>query len=274
MDYVDLHIHSKYSDGTLTPEEIVRSARARGVGLISVCDHNEIRGTLQVMSLSEEAKLRCIPGVEIDALFGGQDIHILCYGADLTNRWLLTCITHARDRLDNMSRQLLLNMVGDYPQLNMEEYEAFSHNFRLGGWKMLQYLCHKGITVRLRDGLPLYERYGVLYAEAGFDSAQHVVEAIHQAGGRAVLAHPGVIYPTDRISQFVQHVEKVMDQGLDGIECYYPRHSPGITRALLEICQQRNAMVTAGSDCHGAFNHSEIGQTRTPLSALALDNLL
>ena len=273
MNLADLHIHSMYSDGTLKPAEIVDMARARGVRLISVCDHNEIQGTLETAVLAQNAGIDFISGVEMDAIYNGLDMHILCYGADLENTELRACIRHARRRLDEMSDALLQRMIEDYPQLDGNEYAHFTHDFRLGGWKMLQYLMHKGITARLRDGFPLYERYGVRYCDAGFDTAQNVICAIHAAGGCAVLAHPGVVFPSESLSAFIQCVDTAMDMGLDGVECYYPRHSSGMQRALVELCRRRGALITAGSDCHGAFGHNEIGQTRTPVAQLTLGKL-
>ena len=273
MGFADMHIHSIYSDGTLSPEEIVRTARASGVELISVCDHNEVRGTLEAMSLAKAAGLKCVSGVEIDAIFEGVDIHILCYGARLEDSELLARIRHARTMLDGMSTELLQRMLPDYPQLSAEEFDAWVHDTSRGGWKMLQYLQAKGVTPDMMSALPLYERYGVTYAAAGFDAAEDVIRAIHGAGGRAVLAHPGVIFPTENLRDFAARVEAAMELDLDGIECYYPRHSAGIARCCLEICSRRGAMITAGSDCHGAFNHNEIGQTRTPVSSLVLNGM-
>ena len=274
MDFADLHIHSIYSDGTLSPAEIVRTARANGVGLISVCDHNEVRGTLETAQLARAAGLKYILGVEIDAIFEDIDIHILCYGARLDDPELLTRIRHARRMLDGMSTELLARMLPEHPQLDMAEYEAYAHDTSRGGWKMLQYLHAKGVTPDMKSALPLYDRYGVTYATAGFDAAEDVIRAIHGAGGRAVLAHPGVVFPTDNLRDFAARVEAAMELGLDGIECHYPRHSAGVTRVCAGICRRRGAMITAGSDCHGAFNHNEIGQTRTPMDALCLNDLI
>ena len=273
MGFADMHIHSIYSDGTFSPAEIVRTARASGVELISVCDHNEIRGTLEAMALARATGLKCVSGLEIDAIFEGLDIHILCYGARLEDPALLERIRHARARLDGMSAELLRRMRPEYPQLDEAELDAWTHDTSRGGWKMLQYLQAKGVTPDLMSALPLYERYGVTYAAAGFDPAEDVIRAIHGAGGRAVLAHPGVVFSTENLRDFAARAEAAMDLGLDGIECYYPRHSAGVARVCLEICRRRGAMVTAGSDCHGAFNHNEIGQTRTSVDALALNDL-
>ena len=273
MGFADMHIHSVYSDGSLTPAEIVRTARANGVQLISVCDHNEVRGTLETVTLARAAGLQSIAGVEIDAIFQGIDIHILCYGARLDDARLLGRIQYARKQLSDMSTELLARMKPDFPQMDLEEYETSAHDTSRGGWKMLQYLQAKGIAADMKSAIPFYERYGVTYAEAGFDAAEDVIRAIHDAGGRAVLAHPGVIFSTESLRDFAAQVEAAMELELDGIECYYPRHSAGVTRCCLEICGRRGAIITAGSDCHGAFNHNEIGQTRTSIDMLALNEL-
>lgn len=274
MAFADMHIHSLYSDGSYSPEEIVRIARASNVELISICDHNEVRGALAAAPIARAAGLKYLCGVEIDAIHRDIDIHILCYGADFNDAALLDRIHHARWALDEMSVELLRRMRKDYPQLSMEEFEAFKHDTRRGGWKMLQYLQHKGVTNDLRGGFPLYERYNVTYAAAGFAPAEEIIAAIHAAGGRAILAHPGVVFPTGRLTQFEAYLEECMDLRLDGVECYYARHSAGITRSCLDICRRRGALITAGSDCHGAFNHNEIGQTKTPVELLNLGDLL
>lgn len=274
MAFADMHIHSVYSDGTFTPAEIVRRARSSGVELISICDHNQIQGTLEAEPLARAAGLKYVSGVEIDAIHEGADIHILCYGANLADEALLGHIRKARRILDGMSTELLVRMRKDYPCLSLDEYEAFAHDSTRGGWKMLQYLQFKEITPDLKSGFPIYDRYHITYADAGFDSAEKIIRTIHAAGGRAVLAHPGVVFPTSRMSQFEACVERAMELGLDGVECYYVRHNAGVTRSCLEICARRNALITAGSDCHGAFNHNEIGQTRTPIKNLSLGDLI
>lgn len=274
MNFADMHIHSKYSDGSLTPEQIVRIARGNGVGLISVCDHNVIEGTLRTEPLALEAGLKYIRGVEIDTIFEGEDIHILCYGADFSYEPLTSSIRRARAVLDEMSVELLRRMKKDYPSLDIDDYDAFVHDTAKGGWKLLQYLVYRDVTENLREGFAFYDRYGVTYAQAGFESAETTVALIHAAGGKAVLAHPGVNFPTDSIAAFEARLERALEIGLDGVECHYVRHSPGVVRKCIEICNRRGKLITAGSDCHGAFNHNEIGQTNTPIASLHLGNLL
>jgi len=262
----DLHIHSTFSDGTLAPEEIVAEAVKRGVGCIAVCDHNVVSGMQRAAAPARAAGLRLIPGVEIDSIMLGMDAHILCYGADFSHPGLSAAIIHARARLDKMSDDLLERMLPDYPQLDMDEYLRSTHDIRQGGWKLLQYLRAKGVTKTLHEAYPLYDRYGVTYAAAGFASAEEIIALIHEADGCAVLAHPGVTCPEDPVG-LTRHAFAL---GADGAECFYPKHAPALVQALLTLCDAEKRTVTAGSDCHGSFGKSAIGQTQTDLSALRL----
>lgn len=258
MGFADMHIHSQYSDGTLAPEEIVRLARRAGATVISVCDHNVVGGTAQTAPLAAAAGLQYIHGAEIDAIWDGVDVHILCYGADIAHPALNAALRHARGRLDDMSVELLRRMRADYPDLSMDEYDRMAHDPAQGGWKLLQYLKRKRITANLREGFAFYARYGVTYAGAGFMDIESVARAIHESGGRAVLAHPQVTFAEDSVSGLERQVCGAMEMGLDGIECYHPAQNSGISRHMRDLCDAHGWMITAGSDCHGAFNGRQI----------------
>ena len=262
----DLHIHSTCSDGTLTPEAIIAEAVQKGVGLLAVCDHNALAGMQAAIPLAASAGLRLVPGVEIDSIMLGLDAHILCYGADFSHPELHSAIVHARARLDYMSDDLLERMLPDFPMLSVDEYARFPHDSRLGGWRLLQYLLAKGVTARLQEAYPFYDRYGVTYAAAGFADAEEIISLLHAAGGCAVLAHPGVTRPEDPLG-LIRHAARL---GIDGVECFYPKHAPSLTEALFSFCDAENLTVTAGSDCHGTFSGSPIGHTGTELSVLRL----
>lgn len=248
-------------------------ARMRNVSHIAVCDHNVVQGTLEAMALAKDYGIHVTGGVEIDGIFHGKDMHILCYGADLRSADLRGRIEHARAMLDGMSTELLSRMRNDYTAVDMEEYIAYEHDTAVGGWKMLEYLREKKLTKELKDGLAFYDQYNVTYENAGFHAVEDIIRDIHAAGGYAVLAHPGVSIPFERISEFENELNAIMDCGVDGVECYYPRHERGITETCLRICRKRGSMITAGSDCHGAFNHNEIGCTKTPEENLVLKGL-
>lgn len=263
---IDLHIHSIYSDGTLSPAEIVARAVENGLTGIAVCDHNVVKGSLEAETLTKAAGLKFLRGVEIDAMLMDRDAHILCYGADFTDENLLARIRHARARLDWMSDELLRRMLPSFPQLSYAEYEETAHDSSQGGWKLLQYLKAKGVTRELDDALHFYTRHGVTYESAGFHPAGEVIDAIHAAGGCAILAHPGVTFK----GAAPDALERARQLGIDGAECFYPRHSPELTQSLLDFCDRFDLSATAGSDCHGAYSTPDIGQTRTRAEQLRL----
>lgn len=271
MAYADLHIHSTASDGTLSPEEIVRLCVENGVGALSVTDHDAVEGTLRAAPLARAAGLVYISGVEIDSLWRGRDVHVLCYGADLENGALLTCIREARARMDGMSDALLERMLKDFPALSKEEYAAFERDKTLGGWKMLHYLLFKGVTRSMTDGMRFYGRYGVSYAEAGFRPTAEVTSIIRAAGGKAILAHPGVTLRGE--ANFPRALEELAEEGADGLECWYPAHSRDVRETCLSLCRRRKLLVSAGSDCHGSFQDTQIGQTKTDMGDVSLELL-
>ncbi len=246
-------------------------ARRAGATMISVCDHNVVGGTRAAAPLAVAAGLEYIHGAEIDAIWDGIDVHILCYGADIDHPALNAVLKAARGRLDDMSVELLRRMAADYPALSMEEYDQLSHDPLQGGWKLLQYLKCKGITNALRDGFPFYTRYGVTYAGAGFDDIETVARAIHASGGRAVLAHPQVTFVVDSVSALEARVCGAMEMGLDGIECHHPAQDGGISRRMRDLCDVRGWMITAGSDCHGAFNGRSIACNQIDVQRIRLE---
>ena len=271
MPYADLHIHSTVSDGTLAPEAVVRACLESGVGALSITDHNAVEGTLAGAPLARAAGLAYVCGVEIDTLWEGRDVHVLCYGADFEDTALRACICEARARMDKMSDVLLARMQKDFPALSAEGYAAFVRDPALGGWKMLHYLLSKGISRSMADGMRFYGQYGVTYADAGFRPTAEVVKCIRNAGGRAILAHPGVTLRGER--DFGRALSRLMDEGLDGVECFYPKHSRDVREACLGLCRRRGLLATAGSDCHGSFQDTHIGQTKTDMCDVALEPL-
>lgn len=124
---------------------------------------------------------------------------------------------------------------------------------RLGGWSALHYLVAKGLTTDPLEAFKLYASYKPQYEAAGFPDISVVAKWIHEAGGVAILAHPGKVIRVDALEQFSMRLNQAVACGLDGIECYYPLHSTEITKACLDLCRTNGLYVTSGCDCHGDF---------------------
>lgn len=264
---VDLHIHSCFSDGTYTPEEIVALALQKGVGVIAVTDHNQLAGARQAVKLGSE-QLRVIPGVELDGSWKGEDIHILGYGVDLYDAAFETFVDLDCALMEQMDTELIRRVGERDPRVSVEAYEAYSYDRTLGGWKALHYFIDSGVAADADKALTLFVDGGNPYP-----SVETVVDAIHAAGGKAVLAHPGKCLATAP-DAFCAELEAFIQLGIDGIECFYPSHSKTQTDACLACCRKHGLLITAGSDCHGGFQKTAIGQTQTPLHMLHIAPLL
>ncbi len=272
--YVDLHIHSYYSDGTMSPLEIAQEAERRGMSLIAVCDHNVLEGSRQLIKLCRGRGLSVISGVEIDSLEDGVDHHILGYGVDLYEPEFTEFIKRNRELLDDISVKLIRNMSKDYTQVSLEDYDAFTYDRRLGGWRGMHYLYSKGLADSFAGVRKYYDDYDCPFSVVDFPSVPDIVSRIHKAGGRAVLAHPGETMKHLCTKDFAVELERLVSFGLDGVECYYTTHSAEVTERCTKLCREKGLLITAGSDCHGSFGKTHIGQVKATCEMLSLKGLV
>ncbi|MDD3172245.1 MAG: PHP domain-containing protein [Herbinix sp.] len=269
----DLHIHSYYSDGTMSPKEILEAALPRGVGLLTITDHDTLDGTLELQELCLGKEVHYITGIELSSLDNVNNTHILGYGINLQDKEFCSFVKRNRILLDTVNSMLIEKMQADYDCISVSDYNAYTYDRTKGGWKALHYLVEKGLTTSLREGFALYPRYGCTYDCVDFPSVQTVCQNIHKAGGKAVLAHPGVTVKEADITVFENEVLRLISYGIDGIECYYPTHTEEITKICLQVCKNHNLLITTGSDCHGEFGTAEVGEMNIPISMLNLAGL-
>ncbi len=271
--YADMHVHSCFSDGTMTPADLVAAARESRVSLLCVADHDLLEGSLAAGPLCERAGIAHILAVEIDTLEGGVNHHLLAYGFAEGDMSFRAYLAHTRFLLEEMGVKLVEAMRADYAGLSLPDFFDFSYEPCLGGWKALHYLLAKGVTSSLKEGVAAYRRYGVAHGAGGFSTLAAAALRVRRAGGAAVLAHPGETMDTTDLAAFTAQLRRFCDLGLSGVECHYPTHSAEVTAACLAVCRERGLLVTAGSDCHGGFGKTRVGAMRVPVSALALDGL-
>ena len=159
--FVDMHIHSFYSDGSMSPDEIVESACKNGVGVLAVADHDVIEGSVKIKEICIKNKIKYIPAVEIDSIEHGINFHVLTYGFDIENKEFYDFISHTRFMLDESGFKLIEAMKADYSNISLPDYTDFTYDRRLGGWKMLHYLVEKGFVSSLKEGLQFYSQYNI-----------------------------------------------------------------------------------------------------------------
>jgi hypothetical protein len=243
----DLHIHTTASDGVLTPEQVVYRAYELNLTGLAVTDHDTVDGLAWAQDYIHDNQLPLdfIPGIEMNTELEGYEIHILGYFIDPKQEKLccqLEQIKWARlERAERMVKKLRgMGMMIDMTRVQeiaIEELIARPHIARA--------LIEKGYISCEREAFDRFIGKGrPAYVPRYKFEPQTAIELIRDAGGASVLAHPGLLH-NDRI------VEMVIEMGAQGLEVYYPEHSPGLISKYLELCRRKNLLVTGGSDYHG-----------------------
>lgn len=276
---VDLHIHTYYSDGTMSPEEVVKKAKSKNVEIISITDHNNIDSWKAFKNEALKEGLIPIKGVEINVKFKDKVLHLLAYNFK-DNSQLLSMINKANYEMQKMSTDLIKNL-SDYNNLvSLSDFENYSYNPKKGGWKGLHYLLDRGITNKLFDGFYYYKNYSCGYELYDFPHLKDVCEAINLSGGYSILAHPGEYYKDLSKQELLEELHNLKDYGIDGIECYYPTHNELITKTCVDFCKSNNLLITSGGDDHGEFGkeakslEQSIGCMNIDINSLNIDLLL
>lgn len=248
----DLHIHSYYSDGTMSPQEIVEEAKNRGLEIISITDHDVLDSYEELKVEAEKANIKVIRGVEIDSILEGHLVHLLAYKFN-DNEDFFALVNRAKEQLLETSIELIRRMEKEYENISLEDYNSYEYDRRKGGWKGIHYLFDKNITEGLFDGMKLYGKYECGHEKFDFPTVKEVCDITHNAGGYVVLAHPCNYYKDKTREEILEKLEILKSDGIDGVECYYPANSDLMTETCLEFCRKNDLIITAGSDSHGDF---------------------
>lgn len=249
---VDLHIHTYYSDGTMSPKEVVEDAKRKNLGIIAITDHDVLDSYEELKVEAEKAGIIAIRGIEIDSIFEGHLVHLLAYKFE-DNEKLFKLINHAKEQLLETSIELIRRMENDYEGISLEDYNSYEYERRKGGWKGIHYLHDRKITEGLFDGVKFYGKYDCGHEKFAFPSVGEVCNTVHDANGYVVLAHPCNYYSNKNKEEILEKLEILKNLGIDGVECYYPANSDLMTNTCLEFCKDNNLIITAGSDGHGDF---------------------
>lgn len=242
---VDLHMHTKASDGLLTPADLVRAVLDAGIQVFSVTDHDTVDGLAEVEAHALAARLRCVPGIELCAFWKRVEFHILGYFLDPKGEPLLTFLRTTREA----RRTRLLAMVSRLWALgiavDVAEVMALAQDGNVGRPHLARVLVRQGVVATTDEAFDRYLGLGkVAYVPRPDVTPEDAIRVIHEAGGVTSLAHPGLTNRDDAIPDLVS-------AGLDGMEAYHPKHSPGVARHYRKMADRLRLLVTGGSDFHG-----------------------
>lgn len=270
---IDLHVHSTFSDGSYTPQELVARAQTAGLTTMALTDHDGLAGLAPFQAAcaataATERPLRGIGGVEISADADSGTLHILGYCVDPQHAGLNEKLQQIRDGRENRNGKILakLNELGC--ELTWDEVAQYAGEDVVGRPHFAQALLARGYV---KDKTEAFERYlgkgKAAYIDRFRFSARESIAAIQSAGGVAVLAHPFTLkLKAEDLRTFVGQLK---DAGLDGIEAHYSEHNADLTAQYLGLAKAFGLLVSGGSDFHGAINPDislgrGFGQLRVP----------
>lgn len=243
--FADLHLHTHFSDGTFSPEEVVARGQRAGLAALALTDHDTVEGCARMAAACQEARIEFITGAELTAEHAGNEIHILGYFLDPQNPRLLTELARFQIVRQNRIREMVARLNELAIPLQAEEVFALANCQSPGRPHVARALVQGGHVASHDEA---FERFLKMNRPAWVPkakmSALDAITLIHQAGGLAVMAHPG-LNRTDEI------IPDLVAAGLDGIECFHTKHSTRTSERYLMIADQHKLLVTGGSDCHG-----------------------
>ena len=271
MKLIDLHMHSSVSlDGEYTPEDLLNLCRQHSIELVSITDHNSVKGlrSLAVNSLTvkelQNTLPKLIPGVELDALINGSNPHILGYGIDIWDER----IDAIEDDIRRQKQEGLSYRLNQFKKLgifvSLADAIQYSRDAVVTGEMLfLAALSHydnrdNPILKPYRPGGSRsdnpqsnfywdYCSYGKpLYLPISYQTSAQAIAMIHELNGIAVLAHPAIV-----IGHNEQLIDRLISEGIDGIEVFSSYHTDADIEFYLSIAKKRKLVVTAGSDFHG-----------------------
>ncbi len=263
----DLHTHTNFSDGVLSPEDLIIKAKKVGLVALSITDHDNADGVRIALDLQNKYDILIIPGIELSCNDQGKEYHILGYGFDLDNPPMVKHIEEYRitrlRRAESMHRKLKsLGM-----DINFDDILEIAGSAPVTRPHIAQAIKTAGYTDTLKDA---FYRFigdgGPAYQAKPTFTVENAVKLINNAGGVAVLAHP---------AHFVEPavLYKMIEVGLDGIEVVHPMHSDTLRRFYSSIASQYWLLQTGGSDFHGNREFDEINFGKEGVSSAIIESL-
>ena len=264
----DLHSHTTASDGTLSPTALVTLAQQRNIGVLAITDHDTVAGHAEAMAAGEALGVQVVRGIEVSALSDeGKEVHVLGYGVQPDDDATCTKIESLRDVREARAKALLSKLSALGITINFERVKALAGDGMIGRPHVARAMLEAGMVRTVNQAFDDYlgEGKAAFVAHEGL-TPQQAIALIHRAHGAAVLAHP-MLYKGNLDGL----LQDAIAGGLDGIEAFYPAHTPEQTQHFVRLAQKQCLVVTGGSDFHGPIGDLEVslGTISLPDDAIA-----
>lgn len=247
----DLHIHSTFSDGTFTPDEIIDRASKLGISAIALTDHNTIDGLPDLIASANEKKIDIVPGAEFSVDYNGKELHLLAlfikpqYFGEVT-----ALMSDVLARKEESNINLVDALVKAGFELNYDEIKATTPNGKINRAHIATAMMKKGYVSSVNEAFETYlSKSGVYYKEPPRINIFEMLDFIKSIGAVSVLAHPFLNLSKDELLEFLPIAKQ---GGLVGMECYYSLYDEDTTATSLSLANKFDLLPSGGSDFHGS----------------------
>ncbi|MFC1821926.1 PHP domain-containing protein [Thermodesulfobacteriota bacterium] len=266
---IDLHIHSRCSDGRMNPEELFLEANKRHLALISITDHDSLDCQESAQIMAEKYRIRYLSGLELNVSYAHEAyregkpaaLDFLAYGYDIHDRPLRSKLHELREYRQQRAEKILQNVnielkKENIPELTQQDMEVIqaSVDGAFGRPHIAGYLVEKGIVATKQQAFDQYlVRCNVPKMPLSLPEAS---ELVREAGGKLMLAHPSDPRGTSLVSfaeslpEQQELIRGTMLPYIDGVECWHHRHDLLTTASYIAFAREQGLIVTGGSDCH------------------------
>lgn len=257
--FADLHLHTCFSDGTYTPEELAAHGQRHRLAAMALTDHDTVEGCARMAAACAQAGIEFIAATELTAEMDGHELHLLGYFLDTADQRLLAELARFQEVRQNRIREMVGRLNALKIPLEAEAVFALANCRSPGRPHVGRALVQAGFCQTLDEAFQRFLKKDRPAWVPKFKlSATTAIELVHSAKGLAVMAHPGL----NRTDEFIP---ALVEAGLDGIECFHTKHSTPVSEHYLQLAEQHNLLVTGGSDCHGMSKGKPlIGTVRVP----------
>jgi len=267
--YIDLHLHSTFSDGALTPAQLVHHALDAHLRAIAITDHDTVDGNTEALAEGQVRGLEVIPGVELSIAYSRGELHILGYYVDHLDPALHEELRRLREYRRRRNPQIIRKLAGLGIELNLEAIRAKINNGNVGRPHIAAAMVESGYVRSVKEAFNRYLRKdGPAYVPKEMLSAPEGIQLVRRFGGVPVLAHPLTLEIQDP-TELGDFLSQLKADGLGGIEAYYLSDSRCPVELYRELAQRLDLCLTGGSDFHGPVKPEVAigtgrGKTRLP----------
>lgn len=247
---VDLHVHTNFSDGRLSPVQLIDLSKKTGLTVISITDHDNVNALEIAIQYGNQQGVQVIPGVEISADLNDQEVHILGYFIDYRNQKMLDFLSASRELRINRNEKIVkkLNALGSKIEFNNIREKAGSKT-SIGRPHIAMELNEEGFVSSYFDAFIKYIGDGKpAFVKKPNPKSSEVIKIISEMGGLSFIAHPGKMIRDEILVSLI-------NEGLDGIEIIHPSHSKEDIEYFTKMAADHFLLTSGGSDFHGGVKN-------------------